>query len=107
MKSADQDSKKLDQQIGSSAVWQTVEMSRHPARPYTLDYLDKCFSAWTEIKGDRLFREDKSLVAGIGKLNPSTAFSKGQTVVFVGHQKGRKTKEKIRRDSSVAAATSE
>lgn len=83
---------------GSSAVWQTVEMSRHPVRPYTLDYLEKAFSSWTEIKGDRLFREDKSLVAGVGKLKPSSAFPKGKSVVFVGHQKGRKTKEKIERN---------
>lgn len=80
------------------AAWEAVELSRHPARFYTQDYLDKAFSAWTEIKGDRAFREDKALIAGFGTLNPSKDLPKGQNVVFVGHQKGRKTKEKIERN---------
>jgi acetyl-CoA carboxylase carboxyl transferase subunit alpha len=80
------------------SAWEAVELSRHPARFYTQDYLDKAFSAWTEIKGDRSFREDKALIAGFGTLNPSKELPKGQSVVFVGHQKGRKTKEKIERN---------
>lgn len=84
---------------GDSGVsWLAVERSRHPARFYTQDYLDKAFSAWTEIKGDRAFREDKALIAGFGSLNPSKELPKGQSVAFVGHQKGRKTKEKIERN---------
>ncbi|MEZ4815112.1 MAG: acetyl-CoA carboxylase carboxyl transferase subunit alpha [Bdellovibrionota bacterium] len=90
-------SPKLDASNPVSA-WQAVEWSRHPARFYTQDYLDKAFSAWTEIKGDRSFREDKALIAGFGTLKPSKEFPKGQSVVFVGHQKGRKTKEKIERN---------
>lgn len=80
------------------SAWEAVELSRHPARFYTQDYLDKAFSAWTEIKGDRTFREDKALIAGFGTLNPTKELPKGQSVVFVGHQKGRKTKEKIERN---------
>ena len=81
-----------------AVAWQSVDLSRHPSRPYTLDYLDKAFSTWTEICGDRLFQEDKALIAGLGKLRPSDSLPKGQSVVFVGHQKGRKTKEKIDRN---------
>jgi acetyl-CoA carboxylase carboxyl transferase subunit alpha len=87
-----------NEDLSQSAAWLSVELSRHPARPYTQDYLDSMFSSWTEIKGDRLFREDKSLIAGVGTLRPSKAFPEGKSVVFVGHQKGRKTKEKIERN---------
>ena len=87
-----------NEDLSKSAAWMSVELSRHPARPYTQDYLDSMFSSWTEIKGDRLFREDKSLLAGVGILRPSRAFPEGKSVVFVGHQKGRKTKEKIERN---------
>jgi acetyl-CoA carboxylase carboxyl transferase subunit alpha len=89
------------EQNSSKAIqeaWQCVEHSRHPSRFYTQDYLDKIFSSWTELCGDRLFREDKSLIAGIGTLKPSKALPKGLSVYFVGHQKGRKTKEKIERN---------
>lgn len=89
---------KKPESADSGAAWLAVEQSRHPARLYTQDYLDKAFSAWTEIKGDRSFREDKALIAGFGMLNPSKELPKGQSVVFVGHQKGRKTKEKIERN---------
>lgn len=85
-------------EAGLAEAWQAVEMSRHPQRFYTQDYLDRVFRAWTEIKGDRSFREDRALIAGFGTLNPSKDFPNGQNVVFVGHQKGRKTKEKIDRN---------
>jgi acetyl-CoA carboxylase carboxyl transferase subunit alpha len=95
-------SDKVDKAVltnGSAAeAWQAVELSRHAARFYTQDYLDRAFSAWTEIKGDRSFRDDKALIAGFGKLAASKEFPEGQSVAFVGHQKGRKTREKIERN---------
>ncbi len=79
-------------------AWEAVELSRHPMRFYSQDYLDSMFSSWTELRGDRLFREDRALMTGIGTLKPSKKFPKGLNVAFAGHQKGRKTKEKIDRN---------
>ncbi len=68
--------------------WDRVELSRRTGRPYTQDFIKKMFTDFVELKGDRLFGEDSALVSGIAKLN-------NQSVVVVGHQKGKSTKESI------------
>ncbi len=67
--------------------WQRVQLSRHPERPYTLDYIGRIFSEFTELHGDRLFADDPALVAGF-------AFLDGSPVMVMGQQKGRTTKER-------------
>jgi acetyl-CoA carboxylase carboxyl transferase subunit alpha len=71
--------------------WQKVQLSRHPARPYTLDYIEAMFTDWQELHGDRRFADDPAIVGGLAKY-------KGRSVVVVGHQKGRTTKEKVTRN---------
>ncbi len=71
--------------------WQKVQLSRHPNRPYTLDYAEHLFSDFQELHGDRRFAEDAAIVAGL-------ATYRGRSVVVVGHQKGRSTKEKVARN---------
>ena len=70
---------------------QKVQLSRHPNRPYTLDYVGRLFSDFFEMKGDRRFSDDASIVAGIGRFH-------GRSVAVVGHQKGRSTKENVERN---------
>jgi acetyl-CoA carboxylase carboxyl transferase subunit alpha len=71
--------------------WQRVLLSRHPDRPYTLDYIERMFDDFTELHGDRLFGDDSALVAGF-------AFFDGRPVMVMGQQKGRTTKEKLHRN---------
>ncbi len=71
--------------------WQRVQLARHPNRPYTLDYIQKFITDFVELHGDRGFRDDPALVAGIGKLDD-------MPVAIIGHQKARDTKEKLRRN---------
>jgi acetyl-CoA carboxylase carboxyl transferase subunit alpha len=71
--------------------WQRVQLARHPKRPFTLDYLNSAFTDFSEIHGDRLFAEDRALVGGFAKLGE-------HKVLVVGTQKGRDTKENIRRN---------
>jgi len=75
--------------------WQRVLVARHPSRPNTLDYVERLFGEVEELHGDRRFADDHAIVAG-------TATYKGQPVVFVGHQKGRDTKQKIYRNFGYA-----
>lgn len=70
---------------------QISQVSRHPQRPYTFDYIDAIFTDFEELHGDRHFADDKAIVGGLARFN-------GQSVVVIGHQKGRDTKEKIRRN---------
>ncbi|HTD66066.1 MAG TPA: acetyl-CoA carboxylase carboxyltransferase subunit alpha [Candidatus Limnocylindria bacterium] len=72
-------------------AWQRVQLARHPKRPFTLDYLNNSFSGFSEIHGDRLFAEDRAVVGGFAKLGE-------HKVLVVGTQKGRDTKENIRRN---------
>jgi acetyl-CoA carboxylase carboxyl transferase subunit alpha len=72
-------------------AWQRVQLARHPKRPFTLDYLNTAFTEFSEIHGDRLFAEDRALIGGFAKLGE-------HKVVVVGTQKGRDTKENIRRN---------
>ena len=71
--------------------WQTSQLARHPQRPYTLDYIDRIFTDFQELHGDRAFADDLAIVGGMARLN-------GRPVMIIGHQKGRDTKEKISRN---------
>lgn len=71
--------------------WQISQLSRHPSRPYTLDYIDAICDEFQELAGDRAFANDQAIVAGIGRI-------KGQPVAIIGHEKGRDTKAKVRRN---------
>ena len=68
-----------------------VQVARHPRRPYTLDYVERIFTDFVELHGDRAFRDDEAIVAGWGRLN-------GHSLMVVGHQKGRDMKENLRRN---------
>jgi len=70
---------------------QRVKVARHPRRPYTLDYISALFTDFVELKGDRLFRDDPAIVGGWARLD-------GRPVVVVGHQKGRNTKDNLKRN---------
>ncbi|HEY0457471.1 MAG TPA: carboxyl transferase domain-containing protein, partial [Verrucomicrobiae bacterium] len=72
-------------------AWQRVQLARHPRRPFTLDYLHTAFTDFQELHGDRLFADDKAVVGGLAKLGE-------ERVVVIGTQKGRDTKENIRRN---------
>ena len=81
---------KVTQDIFSSLdPWQITQLARHPMRPYTLDYVDLVFDGFQELHGDRMFADDRSIVAGIGKIDH-------WNVALIGHQKGRDTREKLR-----------
>jgi len=71
--------------------WQTTQLSRHPARPYTLDYIGVICDEFHELAGDRAYADDAAIVGGLGRIN-------GRPVMIIGHQKGRDTKTKIRRN---------
>src|SRR6185503_11186534 len=75
--------------------WQRVQVARHPNRPCTLDYVERLFTDFTEVHGDRRFADDKAIIAGL-------AFFHGRPVFVVGHQKGRDTKQKIFRNFGYA-----
>src|ERR1700744_4176085 len=75
--------------------WQKVQISRHPERPYTLQYLELMCDDFIELHGDRTVGDDKAIVGGFGTLN-------GETVMFIGHQKGRNTKERQYRNFGMA-----
>ncbi|MBL4712826.1 MAG: acetyl-CoA carboxylase carboxyltransferase subunit alpha [Gammaproteobacteria bacterium] len=72
-------------------AWQTSKLARHPLRPYTLDYIDRIFTDFQQLHGDRAYSDDAALVGGLARLD-------GTPVMVIGHQKGRDTKENIRRN---------
>jgi acetyl-CoA carboxylase carboxyl transferase subunit alpha len=72
-------------------AWQTSKVARHPMRPYTLDYIDRIFTDFQELHGDRAYSDDAALVGGLARLD-------GMPVMVLGQQKGRDTKENIRRN---------
>jgi len=72
-------------------AWQTSKLARHPMRPYTLDYVDRIFTDFQELHGDRAYADDAALVGGLARLD-------GMPVMVIGQQKGRDTKENIRRN---------
>ncbi|MCC6202861.1 MAG: acetyl-CoA carboxylase carboxyltransferase subunit alpha [Gammaproteobacteria bacterium] len=71
--------------------WQVSKLARHPLRPYTLDYVERIFSDVHQLHGDRMFADDEAIVGGLARLD-------GMSCLFVGHQKGRNTKENIQRN---------
>lgn len=71
--------------------WQTAQVARHPNRPYTLDYIDAIFEDFHELHGDRTFADDQSIVGGLARLGE-------HAVMVIGHQKGRDTRERTRRN---------
>ncbi len=71
--------------------WQISQLSRHPQRPYLLDYIRRIFDDFQELHGDRAFADDRAIVGGVARLD-------GRSVMLIGHQKGRDTKEKIQRN---------
>jgi len=73
------------------SIWQTVQVARHPKRPHTSDYIHRIFSDFDELHGDRMFGDDSSLIGGIGYLDK-------KPVVIIGHEKGRDTEEKVKRN---------
>ena len=77
--------------FGDLGAWQVSQMARHPQRPYTLDYIEQIFTDFDELAGDRAYADDKAIVGGIARLD-------GEPVMIIGHQKGRETKEKIKRN---------
>ncbi|WP_139491708.1 acetyl-CoA carboxylase carboxyl transferase subunit alpha [Brevibacillus dissolubilis] len=76
---------------GNLTPWQRVQIARHPERPTTLDFIKHIFTDFIESHGDRFYGDDQAIVAGIAKLN-------GRPVTVIGHQKGKDTKENIRRN---------
>ena len=82
----------LTQSIFSSLTsWQISQISRHPKRPYTRDYIDRIFVDFEELHGERYFADDPAIITGIGRLNK-------HSIAVIGHQKGRDTKERIKRN---------
>ncbi len=71
--------------------WQIARVARHESRPYTLDYLDIIAPDFQELHGDRMYADDPAIVGGIGRID-------GRACMFIGHQKGRDTKERVRRN---------
>ena len=71
--------------------WQTTLVARHRRRPYTLDYIGQLFTDFVELRGDRLYRDDPAIIAGLAEF-------RGRSVAIVGHQKGRNTTEKLHRN---------
>src|SRR5215469_1238736 len=72
-------------------AWEKTELARHPQRPYTLDYVERLFTDWSEIHGDRRYGEDPAIVCGMARFH-------GEEVMVVGHQKARDTKQKVYRN---------
>lgn len=83
--------KLIEETYSKLSRWQRVLLSRHPERPYALDYIQRIFTDYVELQGDRLFANDLALVGGIAKLD-------GRPVMVMGQQKGRTTKENLRRN---------
>ena len=85
-------SQKLTREIFSSLnAWQTTQIARHPDRPHSLDYIEHIFTDYQELSGDRMYANDEAIVGGLARID-------GIGVVVIGHQKGRDTKEKVRRN---------
>ncbi len=82
----------LQKQVtGPRGAWEKVELARHPQRPYTLDYIERLFTDWSEIHGDRGFGDDPAIVCGMARFH-------GAEVLVIGHQKARDTKQKVYRN---------
>ena len=83
---------KLKKEVYSNLTrWQRTQLARHAKRPYTLDYIERIFTDWTEVHGDRNYRDDPALVCGFARID-------GKPCCVIGHQKGRNTKQKVHRN---------
>lgn len=92
IKSLESKVEKLKKEIYQDVTrWQRVQIARHPERPYTLDYISNVFDDFIELHGDRKFKDDHAIVGGFASLN-------GQSVMVIGHQKGRDTKSNLYRN---------
>jgi acetyl-CoA carboxylase carboxyl transferase subunit alpha len=80
-----------DQVSAKSSAWEKTELARHPQRPYTLDYIERVFTDWSEIHGDRSFADDHAMVCGMARFH-------GDEVLVIGTQKGRDMKQKVHRN---------
>src|SRR5919108_3398350 len=80
---------------GNLSAWQRVQMARHVQRPFALDYVERCFTGWVELHGDRHFSDDKAMPSGLATLGT-------QRCVVITHQKGRNTKENVMRNFGCA-----
>lgn len=80
---------------GNLSAWQKVQLARHPQRPYTLDYINMLMTDFVQVHGDRLFGDDQAMICGFAKLD-------GRKLAVIGHQKGRDTKENLRRNFGCA-----
>jgi acetyl-CoA carboxylase carboxyl transferase subunit alpha len=80
---------------GNLTAWQRVQIARHVQRPFALDYVERCFTGWTELHGDRRFADDKAMPSGLAKLDSTRC-------VVITHQKGRNTKENVMRNFGCA-----
>ena len=74
-----------------SVAWEKTELARHPQRPYPLDYIERIFTDWSEIHGDRGFADDPAIICGMARFH-------GEEVMIIGHQKARDTKQKVYRN---------
>jgi acetyl-CoA carboxylase carboxyl transferase subunit alpha len=86
---------RLQTDTTDDGIWRSVELARHPERPYTLDYVTRFVDDWVELHGDRGRADDGALVTGLGRLD-------GRTIALVGHQKGRDVKERLDRQFGMA-----
>ena len=82
---------RIDRVFADLSPWQQCQLARHPERPYTMAYIHSIFTDFTELHGDRAFSDDPAVVSGLARFD-------GEPVVVVGHQKGRDTAEKLRRN---------
>ncbi len=109
----------IDDTYAKLSSWQKVQLSRHPARPYTRDYVDLLFPDFMELHGDRTFSDDQALLGGIATWPPQLSLTNGSgasttgksksggeverfPVMILGHQKGRTTKQKMERNFGMA-----
>lgn len=91
----DRSAKLAKELFADLSPWQRVQLSRHPNRPYTLDYIEALFEDFTELAGDRAFADDAAVVGGLARFE-------GRPVMIVGNQKGRGAKENVRRNFGMA-----
>jgi acetyl-CoA carboxylase carboxyl transferase subunit alpha len=86
---------RMGEEATDEEIWRSVELARHQERPYTLDYVERLFDDFFELRGDRYRSDDEAVVTGLGRFRE-------RTVVLVGHQKGRDIKERTRRNFGMA-----
>lgn len=91
--------KLIDETYAKLTTWQRVQLSRHPSRPYTMDYVENIFPDFQELHGDRLFGDDAALICGTATWSHE---GKRIPVMIIGHQKGKTTKQKVERNFGMA-----